>query len=440
MKSYSDSLNELYQDNKTSKINIISTPVVTFQITEDCNLKCKYCYQTNKTHSVMSLETAKKFIDLLITNDDNTKQYIDTQQCIGVVLDFIGGEPLLQPKLIDEIVDYFRTQTIIHNHPWQYNWRISICSNGTLYFNPEVQELIKKYQKHLSLSITLDGNKEIHDACRIFPNGEGSYDKAIAAVRHYKEYWHGFMGSKVTFSPDNIMYAGNAIINLINEDYTDIHANCVFEKGWENKHATIFYNEMKKIANYILNNDLEYKINLSLFVENFFQPLPIDDTQNWCGGNARMLALGPDGNIYPCIRYMPSSLGDIKPIVIGNVNDGIMTTQEQRDEINELKAVNRINQSSEECINCPIAKGCSYCQAFNYQDSGNFHHRATYICSMHKARALANVYYWNRFYIKNLSGGRFKNYLPDEEALKIIDEKELQMLKDLENTPIEEIE
>ena len=60
-------------------------------------------------------------------------------------------------------------------------------------------------------------------------------------------------------------------------------------------------------------------------------------------------------------RCFSRTIGDIKPIVIGNVNDGIMTTQEQRDEINELKAINRINQSSEECINCPIAKGCSYC-------------------------------------------------------------------------------
>ena len=79
MRNYSDSLSELYQVNKTSGINIISTPSIMFQITEDCNLKCKYCYQTNKTHFVMSLETAKKFIDLLIANDDNTKQYIDTQ-------------------------------------------------------------------------------------------------------------------------------------------------------------------------------------------------------------------------------------------------------------------------------------------------------------------------------------------------------------------------
>jgi sulfatase maturation enzyme AslB (radical SAM superfamily) len=61
-----------------------------------------------------------------------------SKKCIGVILDFIGGEPFLQPKLIDEIITYFRKQTIIHNHPWQYNWCISISSNGTLYFNPEV--------------------------------------------------------------------------------------------------------------------------------------------------------------------------------------------------------------------------------------------------------------------------------------------------------------
>lgn len=579
MKSYADELADLYSTKVVDEVetNYIAVPSITFQVTEACQLRCQYCYQGNKTPAVMSLETAKKFIDLLIANDDNTKQYIDTEKCSGVILDFIGGEPLLQPKLIDDIITYFRTQTILHDHPWQYNWRISISSNGIAYFNPEVQELIKKYKDHLSLSITLDGNKELHDACRKFPSGEGSYDKVIAAIRHYKDYWHGFMGSKVTFSPANIMYAGSAIINLIEEGYTEIHANCVFEKGWEYSDGTIFYNEMKKIADYILDNNLEYKVNISLFVENFFKPLGRDNTQNWCwgagtpiltdqgykpieklkigdkvytadgtihpiintmshfadncvnikcdeinemvctnnhqvfakplnkpygkyqiqdlgyndlietlllvndnlieqdgklwtshltvkpaepqivynitvdtnhsyiaggivssncGGNGRMLSLGPDGCIYPCLRYAPSSLGDVKPIVVGDVDNGIMTTQEQRDTINELKAVNRINQSTEECIDCPIAAGCSYCQSYNYQDSGNFHHRATYICPTHKARALANVYYWNKFYIKNLSGGRFKNYLPDEEALKIIDKEELQKLKDLENTPI----
>lgn len=360
-------------------------PHITFQVTENCNLCCSYCYQINKTENIMSLDTAKKFIDLLIKNDENTKQYLDTQKCKGVVLDFIGGEPFLQIKLIDQIIEYFRIQTILHNHPWQNNWKISMSSNGTLYFNPEVQEFIKKYNNFLSLGITIDGNKELHDSCRKFPDGSGSYDLAIAASRHYRKNFNKNLSTKMTLSPQNIQYTFNALVNFINEGFQEINLNCVFEKGWENKHATILYYELKKVADYILENNLmeseEDGIYIAMFEENFFKPKDLNDTSNWCGGNGRMIAVNHTGNIYPCIRYMESSLGpDIKPIIIGNVDTGIMTDANCRTCINKLKAVNRINQSTEECLNCPIAEGCAWCQAYNYQDSGDFEHRATYIC------------------------------------------------------------
>ena len=51
---------------------------------------------------------------------------------------------------------------------------------------------------------------------------------------------------------------------------------------------------------------------------------------------------------------------------------------------------------------------------------------------MHKATALANVYYWNSLY-KKLNIDKIKtNYLPDEESLKIIPQEELNKLKELE--------
>lgn len=56
----------------------------------------------------------------------------------------------------------------------------------------------------------------------------------------------------------------------------------------------------------------------------------------------------------------------------------------------------------------------------------------TYICVMHKARALGNLYFWNKYYRKNNMNKRMKNYVPDEWALEIISESELNMLKELE--------
>ena len=154
-----------YKYDGRKEYNKIQTFNVTFQVTDACNLCCSYCYQINKGHHVMPLSVAKDFIDLLLKNDINTKQYIDTRACDAIVIDFIGGEPLLEVELIDQIMEYFIKRTIEEDHPWQYNWRMSISSNGTLYFEPKVQNFIKKWFNYLSFNISIDGNKELHDSC-----------------------------------------------------------------------------------------------------------------------------------------------------------------------------------------------------------------------------------------------------------------------------------
>ena len=79
---------------------------LTFIVTEDCNLRCKYCYVTHKSkNKVMKLETAIKFIDYIL---EDTK-FIKSE---AVILDFIGGEPLLEASLIDQICDYFKQKLI----------------------------------------------------------------------------------------------------------------------------------------------------------------------------------------------------------------------------------------------------------------------------------------------------------------------------------------
>ena len=420
-------------DNST-----ISTSNVTFQVTDDCNLKCSYCYQINKGKHKMSLDVAKRFIDMLLDNDENTKQYIDTRSKNAVVIEFIGGEPFLEVELMDQIIEYFVQQMIIKDHPWQYHYVISISSNGTLYFEPKVQEFIKKYLSHLSLSISIDGNKQLHDACRVFEDGSGSYDIAIAAVHHYIDVLGGKMGSKMTLAPENISYTYEAVVSLIEQGYTEINLNCVYEKGWTENHATVLYYQLKKLADYMIMNDLTDTVYISMFVETYFRPKSPDDVENWCGGNGQMISVDYKGDIYPCIRYMESSLGDtVPPIMVGNVYDGMMVDAKCKACMKALKSVNRKSQSTDECFNCLIADGCSWCQAYNYQDSGgDINHRAIYICVMHQARALANSYYWNLNYRHKNESKRMKLWLEDEKALKIISEEELYLLKALQY-PIE---
>jgi sulfatase maturation enzyme AslB (radical SAM superfamily) len=174
----------------------------------------------------------------------------------GIIISFIGGEPLLEIKLINEIWEYFIEQLIKLNHPWKKHFRGCICSNGIPYFNTDVQEFLQKYSDLISFTISLDGNKELHDSCRVDFNGLGSYDKAISAIHHYREHYGDYLGTKMTLSPYNITHLYDAVINLIDEKYTDIHLNCVYEEGWTIEHAKIMYQELIKLADYIIDNNL----------------------------------------------------------------------------------------------------------------------------------------------------------------------------------------
>ena len=404
------------------------THTVTFQVTDKCNLACTYCYQINKGERKMMFETAKKFVDSLLGGQNGFSDYINPAISPAIILEFIGGEPFLQVELIDKVIDYFREQALKMHHPWADLYRVSICSNGTLVDKPEVQAFLDKHKYHLSFNVTIDGNKELHDSCRVFPDGSGSYDLAIKAAKNWMDKG-GKMGSKITIAPANVRYLNQALRHMIDLGYKDIHANCVYEEGWTEEHAKELYRQMKEYADYILKNDLTNEIYCSLFEEEDFHPMAESDNENWCGGAGDMLACDPDGYLYPCLRYMESSVGTrVKPLRIGHVDTGIARNSKQKDCIHCLKCITRRSQSTDDCFNCPIAQGCAWCSALNYQTFGTANKRTTFICEMHKARALANAYYWNSYYIKNDLDYRFKIYVPRDWAKPIIGNEEFDML------------
>lgn len=84
----------------------------------------------------MDSETGKEFIDMLLLGTKGVKEYLG--QIDGLILEFIGGEPFLAIDLIEELTDYLIDKMIELNHPFLDKYRISICSNGVLYFDPKV--------------------------------------------------------------------------------------------------------------------------------------------------------------------------------------------------------------------------------------------------------------------------------------------------------------
>ena len=43
---------------------------ITFQVTEDCNLRCRYCYEVDKKPGDLPLEYARRFIDIILADPD----------------------------------------------------------------------------------------------------------------------------------------------------------------------------------------------------------------------------------------------------------------------------------------------------------------------------------------------------------------------------------
>lgn len=430
IESYNDLISKLYF--KYDGVTVDNIRTVTFQVTNQCNLCCSYCYEINKSTQMMTKQVAREGIDLMFKmyEEDKPDTFIN-KTTKAIILDFIGGEPLLNMEVIDYATEYFLKRCIEEDHPWTCFWRANITSNGTLFFRKDVQDYFKKFWNLISFSVTVDGPKEIHDRCRVDHDGNGSFDMASKAEKAYADMFKVAQRStKVTIAPENLEDINKVVDYFIENEIYDIRANCAFEPKWTIEHAKVFYRELKTMAKKMLAFELAHPdipIWNSLFDEVLFVPMLESDNRNYCGGTGDMLAFDPDGIAYPCLRYMPSSLGDsVKPIVVGNTKE--IYTKEYESLYKDLGAITRRSQSTDECFDCPVARGCAYCSAWNYQENGSPNIRSINICWMHRARALANVFYWNTKYRMRGRERRLPLYLPKNLALQIIDNNEYDNL------------
>jgi len=136
-------------------------PVVVWNVTKRCNLKCVHCY---------AQATATGAPDEL-TRDEGLNLLRDLKDFGVPVVLFSGGEPLMRPDLFD-LVD----KTV------GFGMRAVISTNGTL-----IHRDMAKRLKDLGLSyvgISLDGTEAVHDRFRGQP---GSFKAAMAGVTNCQE-------------------------------------------------------------------------------------------------------------------------------------------------------------------------------------------------------------------------------------------------------------
>lgn len=360
---------------------------ITFIVTKDCQLACKYCYLIGKnSNERMSFNVAKQAIDYILRN-----RQLFTEK--SVTFDFIGGEPFLEINLIDSICDYIKTELFKTNHIWFNDYMFSFSTNGINYNAPRVQEYIKKNKRHLSIGITIDGTRRKHDMNRVYKNGfKGSYDDVVKNIPLWLSQFPN-ASTKVTISSPDIPYVYESVLHLYSLGIHEVNINCVFEDVWKHDDDKLLEKQLMRLADTIIKEDLYTDYRCSFFGETIGKPLnPIYMNGNWCGAGM-MLSVDAAGNFYPCTRFAAYSLRSKKPIIIGNVRDGI-----DQNKLRPFLTLDRMTQSPEKCRNCEVASGCAWCQGENYDaaDTPTIYQRATAICKMHKARVRANNYYWNK--------------------------------------------
>ncbi|MBR0073382.1 MAG: radical SAM peptide maturase, CXXX-repeat target family [Bacteroidales bacterium] len=364
---------------------------ITFIVTKDCQLACKYCYLVGKNiKERMSWDTAKAFIDYVLGHEDDFREE-------SVIWDFIGGEPFLEIELIDKICDYLKLRMFELNHHWFNSYRFNFSTNGINYHTPEVQAFIQKNREHLSIGITIDGTEKKHDLNRVYKITEkGSYQDVVKNIPLWLEQFPN-AGTKVTISSADIPYITESVLHLYSLGIHEVNINVVFEDVWQEGDDRRFEEQLMQLADAIIDNGYYQDYACSFFNEQIGKPMdPERDNQNWCGAG-RMLSVDAAGYLYPCTRFAQYSLREKKALIIGNIKDGI-----NKNLLRPFLTLDRITQSPQKCLECEVASGCAWCQGENYDaaKTNTIYERSTAICLMHKARVRANNYYWNKLFRK----------------------------------------
>lgn len=381
---------------------------ITFIVTKDCQLACKYCYLVGKNEKErMTFEVAKKAIDYILSDRELFNQS-------AVVWDFIGGEPFLEIDLIDRICDYIKKETFRLNHPWFESYRFSFSTNGINYDSEKVQKFIKKNESHVSIGVTIDGTRKKHDMNRIWKgNGpeKGSYDDVVRNIPLWIKQFPN-SSTKVTISSADIPYIKESVLHLYKLGIESVNINVVFENVWNENDDKLFETQLIELADEIIDNNLYENNFCSFFRIDLGKPINPAENNNWCGAG-KMLSIDAAGNFYPCTRFAGYSLRSKEPIIIGNINDGI-----DKNKLRPFLTLDRTTQSPQKCIDCEVASGCAWCQGENYDaaDTDTIYQRSTAICKMHKARVRANNYYWNKLFDKLDREGKREQYESNKKS------------------------
>lgn len=208
-------------------------PVVSWNYTRTCNLKCRHCYSSSEAKTYdneLSTEEALTLIDDLA--DFN----------VPVIL-FSGGEPLIRK-------DFFTLAA----HAREKGIRATLSTNGTL-ITPEVAQKIKDHGIGY-VGISIDGVREVNDD---FRGVEGAYDRALEGIRNCRSVGQR-VGLRFTINKANMDYVSD-VLDLLEEEGIDriCFYHLVYSgRGEAIKHDDLSAEETRAVVDLIIDRVLDF--------------------------------------------------------------------------------------------------------------------------------------------------------------------------------------
>ncbi len=225
---------------------------ITFEITENCNLRCEYCgygeMYNSESHykkNVLSLQKVKTFLNFL------HKARLAKNITKAIMIMFYGGEPLMKLNLIKKIVNFSNELF------GEENIDFGLTTNGMLLNEGNIDYLVKN---NFRINLSLDGNAE-----------ENSYRKDVKGRNSYPVIISNFNNLRKKCT-DKYLKKNVKIYSVMHDKNSRKYSNFIFKE----------YNimpELLPLSNCRVKSSYQEKFKkMNLYTDSFFKD---DGIQNY---------------------------------------------------------------------------------------------------------------------------------------------------------------
>jgi len=311
---------------------------LTLILTEQCNLRCAYCY-VPKTGRAMSSELALRATDFLLERAPKDGD---------LSLSFFGGEPFLARELMGRVMTHARDRAGVRV-------RFTAPTNGTLLDEPALQ-LVN--ESGLQVALSLDGTSP--DADRPDAAGVGSLSRLrplLARLRALQPIL------RMTVTPQNVAALCDNVISLYALGFTRIMHQPALEEEWPAEAVEAWGSEHRRLAAWLCDRHAAREPLPDLITLEGISGRLGGRRQGSCGAGVSQAAVSLDGRVFGCYRsvYDPRAerlvLGDLDG---GAVNQTLLATYAR---LHPSRALPERGS----CAGCEARAGCTcYCPAMGH--------------------------------------------------------------------------